>query len=275
MSDSSPTTSATTVQPAPRKSKKSGSAKKLKRSKDSAALSTAPAETPEAPTALRKSASWCLSQLDSAIRSSVQATLARTNIEALSLRGYWVLEAIADGLGMAQTELSAVLGMDRSDMVRLIDNLEKSGLVTRTRDRNDRRRQLISLTDEGETARVSLRRSLRRAERAAIAGCSAEVRTLLASLADDSTAPASSAEPEASATALPAVPSDEAGTAATKAAGEAAKDVAGAPAAAPDSVFDSAPAPADAQADSQQSDAPKKKSKKKKKVKKKKKGDGK
>lgn len=140
------------------------------------------------PAALRKSASWCLAQLDAAVRVSVNAALGRTQIESISIRGYWVLEAIADGGDMAQTELSALLGMDRSDMVRLIDSLESANLVERTRDSKDRRRQLIALTETGNTTRASLRRSLRRAERAAVAECAPEVRSLLASLADDSAA---------------------------------------------------------------------------------------
>ena len=140
------------------------------------------------PAALRKSASWCLAQLDAAVRASVNAALGRTQIESISIRGYWVLEVIADGGDMAQTELSALLGMDRSDMVRLIDSLESANLVERTRDSKDRRRQLIALTETGNTTRASLRRSLRRAERAAVAECAPEVRALLASLADDSTA---------------------------------------------------------------------------------------
>ena len=141
-----------------------------------------------APAALRKSASWCLAQLDAAVRASVNAALGRTQIESISIRGYWVLEAIADGGDMAQTELSALLGMDRSDMVRLIDSLESANLVERTRDSKDRRRQLIALTETGNTTRASLRRSLRRAERAAVSECAPEVRALLASLADDSAA---------------------------------------------------------------------------------------
>ena len=140
------------------------------------------------PAALRKSASWCLAQLDVAVRASVNAALGRTQIESISIRGYWVLEAIADGGDMAQTEQSALLGMDRSDMVRLIDSLESANLVERTRDSKDRRRQLIALTETGNTTRASLRRSLRRAERAAVAECAPEVRSLLASLADDSAA---------------------------------------------------------------------------------------
>lgn len=167
------------------KAKNKASAKASTKSKCKPGSASEPAITP---TALRKSASWCLAQLDAAVRASVNAALGRTQIESISIRGYWVLEAIADGGDMAQTELSALLGMDRSDMVRLIDSLESANLVERTRDAKDRRRQLIALTEAGNTTRASLRRSLRRAERAAVAECAPEVRALLASLADDSAA---------------------------------------------------------------------------------------
>ncbi|MCQ9171434.1 winged helix-turn-helix transcriptional regulator [Corynebacterium amycolatum] len=167
------------------KAKNKASAKARTKSKCKPGSASEPAV---APAALRKSASWCLAQLDAAVRASVNAALGRTQIESISIRGYWVLEAIADGGDMAQTELSALLGMDRSDMVRLIDSLESANLVERTRDSKDRRRQLIALTETGNTTRASLRRSLRRAERAAVAECAPEVRALLASLADDSAA---------------------------------------------------------------------------------------
>lgn len=170
-----------------KKARKGAKAKNKARTKSKCKPGSAN-ELAVAPAALRKSASWCLAQLDAAVRTSVNAALGRTQIESISIRGYWVLEAIADGGDMAQTELSALLGMDRSDMVRLIDSLESANLVERTRDSKDRRRQLIALTETGNTTRASLRRSLRRAERAAVSECAPEVRALLASLADDSAA---------------------------------------------------------------------------------------
>lgn len=170
-----------------KKARKGAKAKNKARTKSKCKPGSAN-EPAVAPAALRKSASWCLAQLDAAVRTSVNAALGRTQIESISIRGYWVLEAIADGGDMAQTELSALLGMDRSDMVRLIDSLESANLVERTRDSKDRRRQLIALTETGNTTRASLRRSLRRAERAAVSECAPEVRALLASLADDSAA---------------------------------------------------------------------------------------
>lgn len=174
-----------------KKARKGAKAKNKASTKTSTKSKCKPGSASEpavAPAALRKSASWCLAQLDVAVRAGVSAALGRTQIESISIRGYWVLEAIADGGDMAQTELSALLGMDRSDMVRLIDSLESANLVERTRDSKDRRRQLIALTETGNTTRASLRRSLRRAERAAVAECAPEVRSLLASLADDSAA---------------------------------------------------------------------------------------
>ncbi|MDC7116537.1 MarR family winged helix-turn-helix transcriptional regulator [Corynebacterium amycolatum] len=170
------------------KKARKGAKAKTKASAKSKCKPGSASEPAVAPAALRKSASWCLAQLDAAVRASVNAALGRTQIESISIRGYWVLEVIADGGDMAQTELSALLGMDRSDMVRLIDSLESANLVERTRDSKDRRRQLIALTETGNTTRASLRRSLRRAERAAVAECAPEVRALLASLADDSAA---------------------------------------------------------------------------------------
>lgn len=160
------------------------------------------------PAALRNSASWSLAQLDSAIRASVNAALARTKIEALTLRGYWLLEAIDTDTGIAQTELSETLGMDRSDMVRLIDTLEAAGLVTRTRDANDRRRQLITLTDDGKATRASLRRSIRRAERAAVVQSESYARNALIALLTHADAEAeveseAEAEPETEVAAEP------------------------------------------------------------------------
>jgi MarR family transcriptional regulator for hemolysin len=49
---------------------------------------------------------------------------------------------------MHQKELAASLSLDNSSVVRLIDNLEKAGLVER-REGGDRRAKEILLTEEG------------------------------------------------------------------------------------------------------------------------------
>lgn len=51
---------------------------------------------------------------------------------------------------LSQTELGERLGMKKAATGTLIDGLEDKGLVERTRGRQDRRLQLVSITDAGE-----------------------------------------------------------------------------------------------------------------------------
>jgi MarR family transcriptional regulator, transcriptional regulator for hemolysin len=50
---------------------------------------------------------------------------------------------------MRQNELAASLSLDGSSVVRLLDALEKSGLVERSEDRADRRAKSLALTPRG------------------------------------------------------------------------------------------------------------------------------
>jgi DNA-binding MarR family transcriptional regulator len=69
---------------------------------------------------------------------------------------YGVLLAL-DLLGEeSQQGLSALSGVDRSDMVDLIDTLERKGLVERTRDPVDRRRYAVRLTESGRAAAAEI-----------------------------------------------------------------------------------------------------------------------
>lgn len=52
--------------------------------------------------------------------------------------------------GCSQKELALALGMDKSAVVAVLDDLERRGLVSRVRDERDRRRHTLSLTREGE-----------------------------------------------------------------------------------------------------------------------------
>lgn len=140
---------------------------KKKSSKDKAA--------PTLPAPVRASAIWSLSQLDALLRKEVTATIDRAHIPGMNLRGYWALEAIAASSRLTQSELSELLGIDRSDMVRLMDTLQDAGLAQRTRDDSDRRRQLITLTAKGDKIKTSLRRAIRRAEQNAATQCPAGI----------------------------------------------------------------------------------------------------
>ena len=52
--------------------------------------------------------------------------------------------------GCSQNELARGLGMDKSAVVAVLDQLEARELVTRTRRAGDRRRHAVALTPEGE-----------------------------------------------------------------------------------------------------------------------------
>jgi len=74
----------------------------------------------------------------------------RRMAERLSLAEFALLARLAEDGPASQRELGARLRKDPADMVRLLDAAEAGGLVRRTPDPFDRRRRVISLTDDGE-----------------------------------------------------------------------------------------------------------------------------
>ena len=78
-------------------------------------------------------------------------------------------------------------------MVALIDGLEAKGLVARRADAGDRRRNVLELTRDGQTALVRSVRASDEAERQLLAELddaeSAQLRTLLTRLARDRSQP--------------------------------------------------------------------------------------
>jgi DNA-binding MarR family transcriptional regulator len=79
-------------------------------------------------------------------------------------RGYQVL-ATANAEGpRRQLDLAAQLGVDRTVMTYLLDDLEKAGLVQRQADPADRRARLIVPTEQGKETLCDLERRLTAAE---------------------------------------------------------------------------------------------------------------
>ncbi len=93
--------------------------------------------------------------------------LARANVRAQSIRveafaaagstGYVsrLLASLADEGAASQAELSRRTGIDPSDVVAAVNDLESRTFITRRRDPDDARRNIISLTRKG---RVELAR---------------------------------------------------------------------------------------------------------------------
>ena len=111
------------------------------------------AESPHLPHGLLASPSFQLERLRRRTRGFVEADLAR---EGFNLREYWVLTYLVDGDAASQTTLGEVIGVDRSDMVRLVDSLEQRELAQRVKDPKARRRQIITATKKGRKVQEKL-----------------------------------------------------------------------------------------------------------------------
>jgi DNA-binding MarR family transcriptional regulator len=68
---------------------------------------------------------------------------------ALTARQLAVLAVVASHEALSQVALSERLGVDRTTVFEMLDELEDSGLVERRRDVHDRRRNILALTSAG------------------------------------------------------------------------------------------------------------------------------
>jgi DNA-binding MarR family transcriptional regulator len=79
-------------------------------------------------------------------------------------RGYQVLSAAAHGTVSSQLALAQHLGIDRTVMTYLLDDLESAGLIERRPDPADRRARHVVATDKGAELLVTLDRRLQSVE---------------------------------------------------------------------------------------------------------------
>jgi len=66
-----------------------------------------------------------------------------------SLRDFYVLVCVGEYGPLSQQSVADRLGLDRSDLVKVLDRLEAAGWVVRERDTEDRRRHVLTLTGAG------------------------------------------------------------------------------------------------------------------------------
>jgi DNA-binding MarR family transcriptional regulator len=116
-------------------------------------------------------------------------------------RGYQVLTAASRGEPGSQLELAHHLGVDRTVMTYLLDDLERAGLIERRPDPADRRARRIVVTAPGRAQLADLARRLRAAEEQVLAGLGSDgdrqafrdlLRQVAAHAADQDPAPACS-----------------------------------------------------------------------------------
>ena len=93
-----------------------------------------------------------------------------------------LLNVIGAREGAIQQELGSALGIDRSTMVSLIDQLESAGLATRRPSPTDRRAREIAITPKGRRLLQRARRLISQVEDEVLAGLTAEERRELLAL---------------------------------------------------------------------------------------------
>lgn len=87
-------------------------------------------------------------------------------------RSFWVLTLACSELGPTQRELAVFLGLDPSQVVSLVDDLERRGLVARATGTQDRRARIIVSTAEGRRIHTKARAALEVCEHEQLAALS-------------------------------------------------------------------------------------------------------
>jgi DNA-binding MarR family transcriptional regulator len=106
------------------------------------------------PEELVASATFLLKRLGYAAKEQAMAAYEQTGLHPYH---HAILIALAEGSAETQGSIADALGYDRGQLVGLLDELEKRGLVERRRDPEDRRRHLVTLTAEGKRTLARLR----------------------------------------------------------------------------------------------------------------------
>lgn len=122
--------------------------------------------------------------LVSGVRNSIWTAIEKV-LQPLDITAaqFVVFNSIAKGRGHTIGDLCRVLGYDSGAMTRLLDRLEKKGLVRRVANPDDRRSYLIELTEKSNALVPNARRQVQKVFAALLQGFSdREASALKASL---------------------------------------------------------------------------------------------
>ena len=104
---------------------------------------------------------------------------ARLSGSGYGVRHFAVLSRIRLKTGLRQTDLCDTLGIDRTTIMKLVDELERRGLVQRRRHPEDRRAYVLQLTAAGQTAYAEMLEPILAEEQRFLAPLSPGERALL------------------------------------------------------------------------------------------------
>ncbi|GGT37395.1 hypothetical protein GCM10010254_66810 [Streptomyces chromofuscus] len=114
-------------------------------------------ETAEVPGVLPESLTDYVSYLLRRVHAQFSSTPDGTDTDS---RDFLVLDALTGQDWASQLDLAERLGINRTIMVQVIDRLEARGEVRRTRNPDNRRQYVLSLTDRGRDALGAMRRAV-------------------------------------------------------------------------------------------------------------------
>lgn len=129
--------------------------------------------TPPAPSGIRTLPSWLLGRAAARGRGLVADALAG---EDMKMWHHVVLSAVADLEPVTQADLGRSVSLDPKDMVGIINDLQGAGLVVRAPDPTDRRKNAITMTEQGGRTLARCAAAARRANDDLLAPLSAAER---------------------------------------------------------------------------------------------------
>ncbi|MEU8438675.1 MarR family winged helix-turn-helix transcriptional regulator [Streptomyces sp. NPDC029216] len=106
-----------------------------------------PAPTPSPLAHIQSLPSWLVGRVAARGRGLVADAI---GAEGLKLMHHAVLAATAEYGPVAQADLGRRLAVDPKDMVGILNHLQEAGLVLRTPDPADRRKNAVTVTPEGQ-----------------------------------------------------------------------------------------------------------------------------
>jgi DNA-binding MarR family transcriptional regulator len=104
---------------------------------------------------LEESLSHLMARASRALGNRLQSVFAKVGYD-LTVEQWIILLVLSGRNGQFQQQLADITSKDKTSMTRLIDGMEKRGLVKRSPDTVDRRQKRICLTSRGKQLRQKL-----------------------------------------------------------------------------------------------------------------------